>query len=836
MARGRKASNIFAGGKRAKKSDSVLVGVLVIVGLMYEAISMVPTWVWYVLAVLLAFVIVRYLSQAAAKSSKARQVPASRIVSSPIPPKANQTLTPALVAEPADHSIPSTASWQNSSAVIDATSVSIFADDNLVSIRPDTPHSGTKEHRLPPPPKELAGIRWIPAGESIDVEGLQIAGGMLYVGIPPRNTSNPAWIDLTKKVAATGDYHERQLDYWPSYSEATPIARRAYLNWLASGRNDPDADIGFVFLYFYGLEYRALVDAQEDAAAKAEIPEIVNELKRLLSIYGNASGSFRSYAGGLYELLSLSELPNQLYLVPVPDLPQSYEVPLYIRLALGSAAVDGAPVPAALARAWVQHSPLVRLRTPAIRCSSQFDQLFDLHYEEAFGEGMVLPRNKTKLKCVYRPASMGLRQKDVTATFGDIPDVTVLTKPIKLLGELTERVTQELDAYSRYLAKSPDAGNALEGLLLLPPALWPETLVSTLGELKGKMGDGMLILSFQELLSCLDARTTLTKDKAITMAKALESFCIGIEPDILSGARLPKSDDKLVLFAIPPGEETSRSTQGYQVAALTLQVASIVAAADGDFSASEMSSLLHHIESWTHLSPSHISRLKANLRLLVMTPASLPALKKKLEPLDASTKETLGAFMATVAQTDGIVTPDEIKALEKIYKALGIDPKKVFSDVHAATAGSSPTTTAVEAIEKSGFTLDPARIAALQSDTAKVSALLASIFNEDTQGEVGQISSDAPPLDTDEELEPEISSQKNLMGLDELHTAFARLLISRPQWTRGELQDVAADMDLMLDGALERINEAAYDRHDIPFTEGDDPIEVNAEVLEKIDA
>jgi hypothetical protein len=47
---------------------------------------------------------------------------------------------------------------------------------------------------------------------------------------------------------------------------------------------------------------------------------------------------------------------------------------------------------------------------------------------------------------------------------------------------------------------------------------------------------------------------------------------------------------------------------------------------------------------------------------------------------------------------------------------------------------------------------------------------------------------------------------------------------------------VAADLDLMLDGALEQLNEAAYDNYDIPFTEGDDPFEVSAEILEKLEA
>ena len=40
----------------------------------------------------------------------------------------------------------------------------------------------------------------------------------------------------------------------------------------------------------------------------------------------------------------------------------------------------------------------------------------------------------------------------------------------------------------------------------------------------------------------------------------------------------------------------------------------------------------------------------------------------------------------------------------------------------------------------------------------------------------------------------------------------------------------------MLDGALERINEASFDLFDIPFIEGNDPMEINSEIHEKIQA
>jgi len=62
-----------------------------------------------------------------------------------------------------------------------------------------------------------------------------------------------------------------------------------------------------------------------------------------------------------------------------------------------------------------------------------------------------------------------------------------------------------------------------------------------------------------------------------------------------------------------------------------------------------------------------------------------------------------------------------------------------------------------------------------------------------------------------------------------------RLMLSRPSWSRAELEDSAADLELMLDGALEQINEASFDTYDFPFSEGDDPVEINPEFLEKIE-
>jgi uncharacterized tellurite resistance protein B-like protein len=263
-----------------------------------------------------------------------------------------------------------------------------------------------------------------------------------------------------------------------------------------------------------------------------------------------------------------------------------------------------------------------------------------------------------------------------------------------------------------------------------------------------------------------------------------------------------------------------------------------VALADGEMGAEELRQLRLQIEGWTHLTPAHQQRLRAHLRYLRDAPPSLTALKKKLEPLAVPAKEAIAKFMSVVAQADGQVSPAEIKMLEKVYKALGLDPQKVFSDVHAVAAAvpaGKPAAPAANVVDRpaktasTGFQLDSARITALQQDTDKVSSLLASIFTE----EAAEVPAHQVPTATEPD-EAATEAPCGLAGLDAAHSAFVNQLISRPQWTREELLDLASDLDLMLDGALERINEAAFDAHDEALTEGDDPVTINRDILEKV--
>lgn len=703
--------------------------------------------------------------------------------------------------------------------------------------------SDSQNYAIPKPSAKPMGVRWLAEGESITVAGLAIPGGMLY--ITERATqfgqTEPSLIDATLRVARSPmSLTERQMPYWPSYRSITPEARRAYLQWLAGGRRQP-ADAGYVFLFFYGLERRALIDAPSDPQAKVEIAAIKAEVERLLGLYGD-NHSFRGYATRFLAHIDAGSVQPQSYMSePIASAADGYELPMSLRVALGQMAVDKYPLNPSWALAWALAEPNISRRTPVTRCPEQFAALFKNQFAKRYPNGIVLPQNKTKLKIAYRPASSGLSIP--AAAVGDLPDVAATSGTRNKLQGIVEECTTVLDAYSRYLGRNPDAGYSLEAILQLPTELWPAEAKAELEQLAQRVGGETICMSFAELAGRFKSAGALSRDKVVALARALESKRIGLEPDVLSGSRTPKAEDTIALFAADSDEGTLRSTDAYSAAAVTLDLASAVAAADGDTSLEEVSLLSGHIDSWDHLCVAHRKRLKAHLQIQLKQPPTLASLKKKLEPLTIEAKRKIASFLAHLAQADGEVTPQEVKLLERVYKSLALDPQFVYSDLHSAAVrpshgvealtANAALATATQTSEStgSGFALDMDKVARLQQETAEVSALLASVFNEESLTETPSALEPEAPQRQEESTAEQLAT---VHGLDVEHSAFLRLLVSRAEWSRAELEDAASDMELMLDGALERINETAFELFDMPVTEGDDPIEINPDILDEL--
>lgn len=684
---------------------------------------------------------------------------------------------------------------------------------------------------------------WISQGKEITIAGISIPGGMIYVGrglgSVTSNEIEPALVNPALPVRTPNGIVEQQ-QYWPSYSTVSADVRGAYLQWLSGGRKDPHVQIGFVFLFFYGLERRVLHDLRNDEqVVNAELPRILAEVRRLLSIYGSNS-SFYGYANSFADLLVTIGARERLYKLQAPVAGRYGVLTMRHKVALGQAAVDSAPLPAEWAFSWLVNDERATLRTPAKRCPEEFRKLFLLRYAEKFGDGMKLPVNKTKLKLLYRPASSSFNYGHIQIADVDFPDVTVLEGPLNKLRDIAEHAAEQLDSYSRFLGRNPEKKSSGDAMAFLPPQLWPEESVRILREWVSKLGANWAPKSntFGELCNLFPGLSAMKKDQAAVFAAGLEDMGVGIEPDVRWGGRTPNSDMRVVLFPLAPNQQGGRPSVAYRVAALTLHLAAAVSAADGEISTVEREQLEELLNRWLHLEPPERARLHAHMIWLFEDTPSLSALKKRVSGLSEEQKRAIAALLIDIAHTDGGVSPDEIKTLSKIYRLFGFDDRGLYGDVHAA-ATEKPITVRPAQAEGTGFgvppkpapkpgravALDHDRIAALHADTQRISSLLGNIFVDDEPVTEANKPDDVAPLPAN-----------SLAGLDSVLSELARVLLSRDSWQRAELEDLAADRGIMLDGVLEQINEAFLDKYDEPLLEGEGDMKINRHITRELHA
>jgi tellurite resistance protein len=660
----------------------------------------------------------------------------------------------------------------------------------------------------------------------------------------------PALIDSGLPVDQRApDYAGTKMGYWPSYSSIPPNCRAAYLHWLLDGRRAPGAHIGYVFLYFYGLERRLLVDSQRSPAARAEYPTLVWEVERLLRIYG-ANGSFSRYAENLLRFLSLGGGPRRYLSAPPPAQQEAWELPFELRLGLGQLAADGRPVPAAWALAWVCLHPAAWLRTPAARCPREFDELFTRRYREHFGGGMMLERSGPLLQAEYRPASPGIISRDLPAG-QRVPDAGNAEAPLGQLRDLASAVCTELDAYSRYLGRHPDAAGTAGALALLPPGL--ERPASAAAQALVNWARSSLEHADQATVPAADllahwsaasAGIGSPKAEAELLARALERSGVGVEPDVRFGGPAPAADTRVVLFR-RAAEITAAPSAGYAAAATLIELGAAVALADGRLADAERTVIEQRVLSRPGLGEDERRRLHAHFTRVTADPPAPASLRKHVSLLPAGLQQDAGDLLLAVALADGSTDRAEVTRVNRYFDALGLDRPELGSRPQAPGAGGlTPVRTAgapspgyaipqpsPQETPAASVTLDPELIRAKLAETEQAATFLAGIFTGENTSSFTALSAAAAalraplPLQAPGPLPP---------GLDAVHRSFLARLAQRPSWPRSEVDSIAAELGLMPDGALEIVNEAAFDATGEPATEGSDPVEVNTDVVKEI--
>ncbi len=681
------------------------------------------------------------------------------------------------------------------------------------------------------------------------------------------------------------DWEATSVSYWPSYSDITSRQRAAYLAWLAHGRRSPGVPISYVFLFFYGLERRVLdaIDLQTAHTRPGldELATIRAEIEGLRTVYADefaadhSGSSFDRYSSSLVDVIDAITAANADTFPSIPEYgPNIWQMPLALKVALGRMARDRVPISADWALAWAWLHPRIYTRTPQRRCRAEFDTLFKLRYTARNGDGLRVRSVKGKVKLDYQGASIVSRYKPIEISA--LPEVSDQERPVQVLAALAEQVSNDLDAFSRWLGRHPDDKTSLAAIATLPVELVDTTASATLASLVMWASDAV---SGRES-AVIDSRPALQlwsspkfgKADAVALANLLQKLGYGIEPDVRCGGPTLVPGPMVLFHAKPDTPHTAG--RSYSAATLVAHLGVTVAAADGHVDQAELDQITHQLKSALSLTDGEHQRLAAHIAWLTATGVKLTGLKTRLEPLTTGERETLADFVAAVAAADGVITATESRAVDKIHTLLGLDPTGAARRLHnaiTARAANAPVASVVSepvtirtatspapgyaippapqpdsampsyagrhgrpseaaVVASSGFVLDEQLIADRRADTATVAALLTRIFDDDP---------DTPPGDPISTISAATSSQRpdpmksvtadGPAPLDAGHRELLDALAERNSWYRVEFDKLAAANHLDPDEALTALNQASVAASGRALISGVERLTVDAE-------
>lgn len=659
------------------------------------------------------------------------------------------------------------------------------------------------------------GAAWVLPGEEVWVKDIAIRGGLFYLG---EKLATGTWseenclVRPSLPVAKPGKASVIEFAYQRHYSHADPPARRAYLEWLASGRDDPATPAGLVALYFFGLEYRMFRDTPGEGG-----PSLVMEVERLRRIYAGEDWLCRHFD----DFLAAARIKVGAVATPALTLERTsylYEIPFDLRVHLAKKLEARQPFDADDALLWIANLPDVYLRTPALRCRDEFRALWTHRFSELHPGGFKIKAPKKRLKLAYRSAS-GTFEADVAGPHEALPDIASVSAPAVRLRELLDACTTELEPFSRLLGRKPQARDGAIALLSLPDPLRKPALEARLSDgVAQLLGPAQVtVVPYRKLVSLVDSESAGSDKLPAAMqdqvARLLEVLDVAIEPDRRYGGKAADAATHVALFKATGGAVIDPAALAYQNMRILIEVAMLAAAADGDISDDEMTTVSHIIERHGLAQAETLRLIAFAASLRVDRPKQQGVLRKLLERPQGE-REAIARSALAIVMSDGVASAAEVRFLEQLHRALGLSSDDVYGAIHRFTADDQPGSRSVgvstreQAIEK--VAVDPERLKKLRQETQEVSRLLSDIFVEDSAVEPAAAAA------------VEASAYS---GLDHTHAALLDAIaeadgaLSRPAY-----DDVARRLGLLPDGAIETLNDWAFDRFDEPLIEAETDI------------
>ena len=699
-----------------------------------------------------------------------------------------------------------------------------------------TPRSATSAVRpISSPPSvpiaraldQLRGLRWLGRGTCIRIGDLELPDPLTYFrdSRAGGRGDEPAAIDLALNVARHAQVSAgRELPYWPQYDGLTSGQRRYYLEWMASGRRRMPSELGYVFLFIYGLERRALADEVDQQL-------VFDEILRLRRVYAasgeSPSRSFDSYTSSFLWYL-VARFPGMFSLERVQQL--MADTPLYIEENLAAAlcwfASTQTPLPDWFAFAIANDLPQAQRSVVTKRVPEEFRKLYCAKYRERFGPGLELRVSRRSRLYSYKPASAalphvqfnGVNPLGVSQQF--LPLVEIWNQCIvdlKKLSSVVAREGQEELTVTAWEAMPPELRATVDHPLTEGFCKQIDQMVDADGRCTPRAGLLASALS-------LPQATKYTPSQARKMCETAAFIGYGIEPDARLTGKGYAAEDRVAVFLRTIDEQPDPVR--YNAAACMLRVGIAIAAADGNIHPDELAVLTQQLHGTFELNNEERLRLDALRSLLLLEQIGISSISKLAKGMSQQQRDAVAKLALAIVAADGVITPEELKAVRLCYSGLGYERAEIERTLNSLGAKDSdePVTVLVaqpgtadgepiptppeESTKPAGLKLDRAAIAAIMMDTQEVARMLAAAMSAEGAVEIGStdaapapavepatIQAPVPPSPADVPAQPladpgvltamsgppEIATTDST--LPQRYAAFFQILMTRGEWT-----------------------------------------------------
>lgn len=700
-----------------------------------------------------------------------------------------------------------------------------------------------------PAPAPTIKPGWVSKGERITIGNLTIEGGFFYFGNIDQgkyryNITNPYSYDIEESLVDDHlpYYHtsyvfgSQDVSNKNSYFEMSSTERYGYLYWLSSDRRSVNVPASFLRLYLCGFERRIhnefdLIDEDEWSEIFIELTDFTGFIRDLYNHSKNIPyymwmfqycqhllhyvfivkqrivGKLASRNKSLFALNNITIISYNLAIANYKNTPLD---------------ADSAFICAFLKNKNSYDSVLV----------SHLNEVHDIFVEKfnsQHKDGFYLDfHNLDKLRIHLRSTSKTVKvnTKIITGLFDPFNCMAFEL----ILEKIFIESVKSIMPFRNYLNRNLGAFEPFKVITLLPYEVKRNPIKNQILHDFSIFADSCIafnggIVPFSEIWSF--SKTDLPS-KFSTLCKTqisslLEQSGYAILPSPLFGMNYESTSD-CVIF-----EYDYSNKDMADIAECDLTVIRLCVMVVDNLSVPNdkvVSFISDYIDESSELKSKNKSILKKYVSLAVKEKAEFDSFTKitkraasKLTPTEIDlTRDIIQSISLKLC---GLNT-ETIKALESIYKMLGLGVSKVSFDIHSKATGSNLATESNN--NENSFVLDQEVLKKQEMDTKGVQSLLSSIFVEE---EDDSANSSILPVQVDDENPWCTGLSSSLKGL-------LLDLSENASWQLNDAESLSKKHGVILSGAIESINDWSFDLVDDPVIEEDSDLVIDLNIIQKL--